>query len=199
MFDVGWSEMLIIMIIALLLFGPKDLIGFMRQASGWVRKAQGMAREFQGSLDEIAREQEIQEAKKALEQVQSTNPMDLAEKLDPTGAVKEATSILNSDPDKLGDIGSPPAAPPGLPPVSQTDVALPTGLVEPPPIDGGTVSVAGATSWAQPTESAGPPLPTGLATEPPAELASGPSAEPMPGSAAQPASKPAGAADRPAA
>ncbi|MBL8672551.1 MAG: twin-arginine translocase subunit TatB [Alphaproteobacteria bacterium] len=184
MFDVGWSEMLIIMIIALLLFGPKDLIGFMRQASGWVRKAQGMAREFQGSIDEIAREQEIQEAKKALESVQGTNAMDLAEKLDPTGAVKEATSILKTEVETAAQSASAPAL----------DASIPSGLAEHPPIDGGAPGVTGATSWSQPPEPAGPPLPTGLATEPPAEAAS-PSGEPPPPAAA----KPPGAADRPAA
>jgi sec-independent protein translocase protein TatB len=195
MFDVGWSEMLVIMVIALLLFGPKDLIGFMRQASAWVRKAQGMAREFQSSIDEIAREQDIQEAKKALEQVQGANPVDLAEKLDPTGSLKEATSILNADPDRPIDAAAAAS--------TASDVPLPTGLVEAPPLDGGTGDAGSAASWSVPPAEAGPPVPVGLVAEPPPEPSIGPAAGPPPGPAAEPAAERAaklhGAADRPAA
>jgi sec-independent protein translocase protein TatB len=59
MFDIGGWEFLIVMIIALVVIGPKDLPATIRNVSGWVRKARGLAREFQDGLSDIARDTEL--------------------------------------------------------------------------------------------------------------------------------------------
>lgn len=59
MFDIGWTELAIIALIALLVIGPKDLPQAMRTIARWVKRIRGMAREFQSSVDDMIREAEL--------------------------------------------------------------------------------------------------------------------------------------------
>lgn len=63
MFDIGWTEMAIIAVIALLVVGPKDLPKVLRTVRGWIGKARSLAREFQSGVDDIVREAELKELK----------------------------------------------------------------------------------------------------------------------------------------
>lgn len=60
MFDIGGWEFLIIIVVAIIIVGPKDLPGLVRTISEWIRRARGLAREFQGGLDDLAREVDIE-------------------------------------------------------------------------------------------------------------------------------------------
>ena len=46
MFDIGWSEMAVVALIALLVIGPKELPNTMRMVGRWTRKARALTREF---------------------------------------------------------------------------------------------------------------------------------------------------------
>ncbi len=61
MIDIGWSEMLIVAVVAIIVIGPKDLPKALRTVGQWVGKARGMAREFRSSIDDMVRESELQE------------------------------------------------------------------------------------------------------------------------------------------
>jgi twin arginine-targeting protein translocase TatB len=63
MFDIGWSELMVIGAIALIVVGPKDLPGLLRQLGRYAAQARGMAREFQRSMEEAAREADIGDLK----------------------------------------------------------------------------------------------------------------------------------------
>ena len=60
MFDIGGWEFLIIVIVAIVIIGPKDLPGMIRSVTGWVRKARELAREFQSGIDDLAQEVELE-------------------------------------------------------------------------------------------------------------------------------------------
>ncbi|MDE0383499.1 MAG: Sec-independent protein translocase protein TatB [Defluviicoccus sp.] len=66
MLDIGSWEFLIVIVIALIVIGPKDLPALVRTVSYWVRRARELAREFQGGLEDMAREAELDKVKDSL-------------------------------------------------------------------------------------------------------------------------------------
>ena len=73
MFDIGWSEMAVIALIALVVIGPKDLPNTMKTIAHWMRKARSLTREFQSGIDDMVREAELEDAKKALDATRRGN------------------------------------------------------------------------------------------------------------------------------
>ncbi len=61
MFDIGYSELLLIAVVALIVIGPKDLPKVMRTVGHWVGRARGMARHFRSGVDTMMREAELEE------------------------------------------------------------------------------------------------------------------------------------------
>ena len=91
MFDIGWSEMAIIMLLALIIIGPKDLPRVARTVGQWVRKGRMLAREFQTSLEDMAKEAELDDVKKEIEKVGRTDFKKAVENsIDPKGDLKKA-------------------------------------------------------------------------------------------------------------
>lgn len=64
MFDIGYSELLLIAVVALIVIGPKDLPKVMRTVGHWVGRARGMARHFRSGVDAMMREAELEEMEK---------------------------------------------------------------------------------------------------------------------------------------
>lgn len=97
MLDIGWSEMAVIAILALIVIGPKDLPRVMRTMGHWVRKARSVSREFQSSVDEMMREAELEDAKKAIQSAKSMSiDRALEETIDPTGSVKDEVRAVEA-------------------------------------------------------------------------------------------------------
>ncbi len=88
MFDLGWSELFVIALVALIVVGPKDLPRVLRGITQTLGKIKGMAREFQSGLDEMAREAELSDLKKEIDKV-SRGSLDKAfeDTVDPTGDI----------------------------------------------------------------------------------------------------------------
>jgi sec-independent protein translocase protein TatB len=63
MFDIGWQELFIVAILALIVVGPKDLPRALRTIMGLVRKARMMASDFQAGLDDVVREADLDDMK----------------------------------------------------------------------------------------------------------------------------------------
>ena len=60
MFDIGGWEFLIIIVVAIVIIGPKDLPGMIRSVGGWIRKARERASEFQSGIDDLAQEVDLE-------------------------------------------------------------------------------------------------------------------------------------------
>ena len=72
MFDIGWSELVVIAVVALIAIGPKELPGVLRMVGQWMGKARKMAAEFQGQFQEAMREAEMADLKKTFDEVKDT-------------------------------------------------------------------------------------------------------------------------------
>jgi sec-independent protein translocase protein TatB len=75
MFDLSWSHILIVLVVALVVIGPKDLPRFMRMAGRWVGKARAMAHEFRRSFDEMSRQAELDELREELNALRQERPL----------------------------------------------------------------------------------------------------------------------------
>jgi sec-independent protein translocase protein TatB len=73
--DLSWSHMLLVLIVALVVVGPKDLPKLMRKMGQWTAKARGMADQFRRSFDEMARQSELDELRKELDELRNTRPL----------------------------------------------------------------------------------------------------------------------------
>jgi sec-independent protein translocase protein TatB len=76
MFDLfSWSHILILLTVALVVVGPKDLPRLMNIAGRWAGKARNMANEFKKSFDDMARQSELDELRAEVEKLKSTDPI----------------------------------------------------------------------------------------------------------------------------
>ena len=69
MFDIGWSELVLIGLVALIVIGPKELPTVLRTAGQWMGKVKRMASEFQGQFQEALREAEVADLKEQAEDI----------------------------------------------------------------------------------------------------------------------------------
>ena len=87
MFDIGWGELLVIGIVALVAIGPKELPGALRTLGQWMAKLRRMASEFQGQFHEAMREAELHDLKKQVDEM-TTQAQSYAN-FDPVGEVRK--------------------------------------------------------------------------------------------------------------
>jgi sec-independent protein translocase protein TatB len=71
MFDISWTEFLLIGIVALIVIGPKELPTVMRSLGQWTRKIRSMAADFQNQFHEAMREAEMADLKKQVDDIAS--------------------------------------------------------------------------------------------------------------------------------
>src|SRR5579872_3808411 len=69
MFDISWTEFLLIGVVALIVIGPKELPGVLRTLGQWTRKVRSMATEFQSQFHEAMREAEMADLKKQVDDI----------------------------------------------------------------------------------------------------------------------------------
>jgi sec-independent protein translocase protein TatB len=101
MFDIGWSELVVIAVVALIAIGPKELPGVLRMVGQWMGKARKMASEFQGQFQEAMREAEMADLKKSFDEVKDT-----ATALSPTNLMTSLQKDVG-DALQIGDIDKP--------------------------------------------------------------------------------------------
>ncbi|WP_207478543.1 Sec-independent protein translocase protein TatB [Arenibaculum pallidiluteum] len=137
MLDIGWSELALIAVVALVVIGPKDLPQVLKTVGLWVRKARMLTREFQGHIDDMIREAELEDVrKKALELKDMNLARQVENTIDPTGSLRTAFEM---DPAKPATAPAPAAAEPAT-------ASLETASIEKPAALPGAVSAASASS-----------------------------------------------------
>ena len=83
MFDIAWTELLVIIVVALVVVGPKDLPRMMRTVGQWAGRARAMADQFRRAFDDMSRQSELDELRKDVERMKSDTPLaDLQAQLD---------------------------------------------------------------------------------------------------------------------
>src|SRR5229473_1280547 len=96
LFDIGWPELMLIGIVALVVIGPKDLPRALRVAGFWVRKARTLSREFQSSIDQMIREAELEDVRKDLKKATEFDiEKEFKDTIDPTGELAESIKPPN--------------------------------------------------------------------------------------------------------
>jgi sec-independent protein translocase protein TatB len=109
MFDIGWSELLVIGVVAIIVVGPKDLPRLMRTFGHYAGKVRRMAAEFQRQFEEAVRDSEIDEVRKAMQDFHNEAPkIDLRAPADQPLMVPQQTPT--SAPGAVA-AASPPAVP----------------------------------------------------------------------------------------
>jgi sec-independent protein translocase protein TatB len=133
MFDLSWSELLIIGVIALLVIGPKELPGVLRSLGHWMGKVRRMASEFQSQFQEAMREAEVADVKQQFDDM--TGSLGDYAKFDPMDTVQKEVDGMIGDP--FGDsapakpaaaspeAASPEAASPSTPAPVSSDFTIP--------------------------------------------------------------------------
>jgi sec-independent protein translocase protein TatB len=97
MFDIGWSELVVIGIVALIAIGPKELPGVLRTVGTYMGKIRRMASEFQGQFQEAMREAEMADLKKQVDDMTDAATKGFTD-FDPLGDVRKEVASLSSDP-----------------------------------------------------------------------------------------------------
>ncbi len=116
MFDISWSEFLLIGVVALVVIGPKELPTVMRTLGQWTRKVRSMAADFQGQFHEAMREVEMADLKQQVDDIKN----DVAS-FDPLKSMREDIESTAADVKRSLDAA----------PESEPAPALPAAEVEP--------------------------------------------------------------------
>lgn len=137
MFDLAWSELFVIGLVAVLVLGPKELPTAMRTLAKAIRKVRNLGSEFQGHFNEMLREAELDEVRKQVQKFSQTSLVDhVTNYVDPKGEVAKEVNSALQDPDAQV---APPAeqavATPGAPDVAAVEPPAQVAAAEPVPAE----------------------------------------------------------------
>jgi sec-independent protein translocase protein TatB len=130
MFDIGWSELVVIGVVALIAIGPKELPAVLRTVGQYMGKIRRMASEFQGQFQEAMREAEMADVKKHVDEMTETAKS--FTNFDPLGPVRSEVESFASDP--LGTSAAASASPEAMA-HTPAPVSPDTTIPQPPPSD----------------------------------------------------------------
>jgi sec-independent protein translocase protein TatB len=124
MFDISWTEFVIIAVVALIAIGPKELPGVLRMVGQWMGKARKMAAEFQSQFQEAMREAEMADLKKSFDEVkEATSGLTSGNVM--TSLQKDVSAALN-----IEDIDKPATSAEAAPAAQAASTDAEAGQVE---------------------------------------------------------------------
>jgi sec-independent protein translocase protein TatB len=138
MFDLfSWSHIVILLVVALVVVGPKDLPRLMHQAGKWAGKARAMANEFRRSFDEMARQAELDELRKEIDDLKKNNPI---------SEIANAASDMQAEMNKTAEAAEP-------------SPEQPVPAENPAPVEGSAEPRSGEFAVTDSAPAAAPPAP----------------------------------------
>ncbi len=154
MFDIGWTELLVIAVVAILFVGPKDLPGVLRTLAQALGKLRKIAGEFQTQFNEALKEAELDDLKRDVEGIKNAATFkDVRDELNPFKDVdkdlREATAALDRDARK-------PASGPmsSAPPEQEAPAPAPGGNPSPQAAGSAMDEMTAANADSEPDEAA---------------------------------------------
>lgn len=132
MFDIGWGELLVIGIVALVVIGPKDLPKVLRALGKMTSNLRSMASEFQGQFNEAMREAEVADLKAQAEKLASDAKYTIQNPLQSITSEVQSTLDAATPPSIETAATTPAETPPAAAPASPPP--LETANVDPAPI-----------------------------------------------------------------
>ena len=104
MLDIGWPELTVILVVALLVIGPRDLPKALHSVGKWVRKARSVTREFQRHIDDMVRDADIEEVKQLRQHAgkfsKAGMTRELDKMIDPSGEMRQSMDVKKAFGDK---------------------------------------------------------------------------------------------------
>ncbi len=142
MFDIGWSELLIIAVVALVVIGPKELPATLRSIGKITTRARKMAGEFRSQFDEAMREAELDDVRQTISDAQKLNPVNsLREAMNP---LRQMGNEIKADLQRSTTSDNPAATSTPAEPLSEPAMGLPETPSVAPAISGAPAVVAPA-------------------------------------------------------
>lgn len=111
MFDIGYSELLLIGVVTLLVVGPKDLPRVLRTVGQWIGRGRSMARHFRSGIDNMIRESELEEMNKQWA-AQNAAIMAATPVIDDPDDIEDRAVVRTSQPQLTGQAPESPAVAP---------------------------------------------------------------------------------------
>jgi sec-independent protein translocase protein TatB len=139
MFDIGWFELFFVIVVAVIVVGPKDLPKMMRSIGRWTGRARAMADQFRRSFEDMARQSELEEMRAEMMKVQNETSL---------AAIKRETDEM------LGGLPSNPLS------ASDSTPSANRSSSSPPPLEGSEATkseVASSEAAPSPTEKPAAP------------------------------------------
>ena len=111
MFDIGAAELLVVVVVAILVIGPKDMPAAMRAAGRWIDKLRRMSAHFRSGIDEMVRQAEIEEMEEKWSQRNKEIMAKYPTGSDPEGGAPEELPAPQMEPlAAAGEVADPDAA-----------------------------------------------------------------------------------------
>ncbi|WP_077961351.1 Sec-independent protein translocase protein TatB [Ensifer adhaerens] len=141
MLDIGWTELVVIAIVLIVVVGPKDLPPMLRAFGRMTAKMRGMASDFRQQFDEALREADLEEVRKTISDAQSLNPANALR--DAINPLRQMGNDIKADLQKAAtpDV---PATPSSVDPVTAAEPAVAPAAVETKPADAVAAAAIGS-------------------------------------------------------
>jgi sec-independent protein translocase protein TatB len=153
MFDLGWTEMLVIAIVLIIVVGPKDLPAMLRTFGRTMTKLRSMAGEFRSQFDEALKEAELDDVKKTIDEARKLNPT--RELRDAINPLKRAGDDLKSELNRSMKDKPAKSATSDQPPVAKKDPSAPAAS----PAADQSAAAAAASKASSPVRQSAKPAP----------------------------------------